>query len=142
MPEKILLPVDLSEETSWKKPLSVALEQIRAHGGELHVITVMPRYGVSMVGSYFPKDFEQKALHDLGEALTNWVADNVPDDIDVHPHVMHGSVYDEILRAADRLEVDLIVMGAHRPELRDYLLGPNAARVVRHANQSVYVVRG
>ncbi len=27
-----------------------------------------------------------------------------------------------------------IVIASHRPELRDYPLGPNAARVMRHAN--------
>ena len=37
--------------------------------------------------------------------------------------------------------IDLIIMASHRPELQDYLLGPNAARVVRHANCSVLVVR-
>ena len=35
----------------------------------------------------------------------------------------------------------LIVIGAHRPDLKDYLLGPHAARVVRHAECSVLVVR-
>jgi hypothetical protein len=48
--------------------------------------------------------------------------------------VLHGRVYDQIIAAADKLGVsDAIVMGSHRPELSDYLLGPNAARVVRHA---------
>ena len=32
-------------------------------------------------------------------------------------------------------------MASHRPELRDYLIGPNAARVMRHADASVLVVR-
>ena len=32
-------------------------------------------------------------------------------------------------------------MSANRPELKDYLLGPNAARVVRHSDVSVLVVR-
>ncbi|MEO0863555.1 MAG: universal stress protein, partial [Pseudomonadota bacterium] len=36
---------------------------------------------------------------------------------------------------------DAIFVGAHRPELKDYLIGPNAARVARHAQQSVFVVR-
>jgi nucleotide-binding universal stress UspA family protein len=35
----------------------------------------------------------------------------------------------------------VIVLASHRPELKDYLLGPNAARVVRHAKCSVLVVR-
>ena len=56
-------------------------------------------------------------------------------------HVAHGSIYHEIMRLADELGCDAIVLVAHRPELRDYLLGPNASRVVRHANQSVLVVR-
>jgi len=33
------------------------------------------------------------------------------------------------------------VLASHRPDLKDYLLGPNAARVVRHADRSVFVVR-
>ncbi len=32
-------------------------------------------------------------------------------------------------------------MGSHRPELSDYLLGPNAGKVVRHAKCLVMVVR-
>ena len=46
-----------------------------------------------------------------------------------------------ILDLAEKIGADLIVMASHRPELKDYLLGPNAARVVRHAECSVMVVR-
>ena len=42
---------------------------------------------------------------------------------------------------AKEIGADLIVMGSHRPELADYLLGANAAKVVRHADCSVMVVR-
>ncbi|MFQ5760821.1 MAG: universal stress protein, partial [Acidiferrobacterales bacterium] len=42
---------------------------------------------------------------------------------------------------AEKAGCDLIVMASQRPELKDYLLGPNAARVVRHANCSVLVAR-
>jgi nucleotide-binding universal stress UspA family protein len=55
--------------------------------------------------------------------------------------VTNGTVYEEILRTAKEIGCDVIVMASHRPELKDYLLGPNAARVVRHANCSVLVVR-
>ncbi len=48
---------------------------------------------------------------------------------------------EEILKAAAESDCDLIVVASHRPALKDYLLGPNAARVVRHANCSVLVVR-
>lgn len=141
MYKTILLPVDLSAEPSWAKALPTALRL----GGEdvvLHVVTVLPDFGLSVVGGYFDKGFEDKALHDVGQALTEWVNTHVPDGVEVHPHVMHGRIYDQIITAADKLEVDAIVLASHTPELADYLLGPNAARVVRHARQSVFVVRG
>lgn len=138
----VLLPVDLSAPPSWEKALPAALRLIQPEDGTLHVATVLPDFGMSVVGTYFDKDFEARALHDVGEQLSAWVAEHVPADTDVHPHVLHGRVYDQIIGAADRLDVDAIVMGSHRPELSDYLLGPNAARVVRHARQSVFVVRG
>jgi nucleotide-binding universal stress UspA family protein len=53
----------------------------------------------------------------------------------------HGSVYEQVLKVAEELEVDQIVLGAHRPGLADFLLGPNTARIVRHATCSVNVVR-
>ena len=138
----VLLPVDLSAEASWKKALPAALRLSMPEDPVLHVVTVMPDFGLSVVSGYFDKAFEEKALHEVGEKLTEWVRANVPDDVEVHPHVMHGRVYDQIITAANRLAVDAIVMASHTPELSDYLLGPNAARVVRHATQSVFVVRG
>ena len=56
-------------------------------------------------------------------------------------HVSEGTVYDQIIRVSHALNIDAIIVGAHRPELKDYLIGPNAARVARHAPQSVFVVR-
>ena len=141
MPRTILLPVDLSDETTWRRPLAEALALLAAGGGTLHVVTVLPDFGMAAVGQFFEPGYEKKALDQVAKDLAAWVAANVPAGTAVHPHVLHGSIYDEILRAADRLGADLIVIGAHRPALRDYLLGPNAARVVRHARQSVYVVR-
>ena len=141
--DTVLLPIDLSAENSWKKALPAALRLIGPEAsGVLHVVTVVPDFGMSVVGTFFDKEFEKKALAHVGDELRAWVTENVPDEIEVHPHVMHGRVYDEIIRAADRLQVDAIVMASHRPELSDYLIGPNAARVVRHASQSVFVVRG
>ncbi|GAB5446010.1 universal stress protein [Gymnodinialimonas sp.] len=139
----ILLPIDLSAENSWSKALPAALELAKGSDAALlHVMTVVPDFGMSVVGSFFEPGFEQQALHKVGQDLSDWIAAQVPEGINVQPHVMHGRVYDEIISAANQLNVDAIVMGSHTPDLSDYLLGPNAARVVRHANQSVFVVRG
>jgi len=137
----ILLPIDLASEASWRKPLRLAIEIARAGGATIHVMTVLPDFGKSVVGSYFKPGFEKEALADMAGQIKAFVAEHVPGDVQAKPHVAHGSIYDEIMRAADKLGCDAIVLAAHRPELRDYLLGPNAARVVRHASQSVLVVR-
>jgi nucleotide-binding universal stress UspA family protein len=64
-----------------------------------------------------------------------------PSDLVPNIHIGSGSIYKEILRVAKEAHADVIVMASHRSELSDYLLGPNAARVVRHADCSVMVVR-
>jgi nucleotide-binding universal stress UspA family protein len=63
---------------------------------------------------------------------------------DLNPGILvaHGaSIYAEILGVAEEADADLIVVGSHRPAMKDYLLGTNAARVVRHARCSVLVAR-
>jgi len=63
-------------------------------------------------------------------------------DLKLNILVTHGvSIYAEILGAAEEAEADLVVVGSHRPAMKDYLLGTNAARVVRHARCSVLVAR-
>ncbi len=141
MYQTILLPIDLNEESSWKKALPTALELCRAHGAKLHVMTVVPDFGMAIVGSFFPDGYEKRALANAERALKEFVSAHVPGDLDVAHDVDHGIVYEEILAAAKRIAADLIVMAAHRPGQADYLLGPNAARVVRHADCSVLVVR-
>jgi nucleotide-binding universal stress UspA family protein len=141
MYKDLLLPIDLNEESSWSKSLPVAIEFTRKFGARLHVMTVVPDFGMSIVGQFFPADFASKALAAADTRLHEFVTANVPNETAVQHVVTDGTVYERILTMAERLEIDLIVMAAHRPELSDYLLGPNAARVVRHAKCSVLVVR-
>jgi nucleotide-binding universal stress UspA family protein len=141
MYKSILVPIDLSEESSWRKSLPSAIAMARTFGTDLHVITVVPDFGRSIVGGYFPDGFEAQALEKTSEILKQFLEQNVPGDIICKGHVAHGTIYEEINQVADKLGCDLIVLASHRPELKDYLLGPNAARVVRHARQTVMVVR-
>jgi nucleotide-binding universal stress UspA family protein len=55
--------------------------------------------------------------------------------------VATGRAYEEVLKLAKSTKASLIVVGTHTANMADYLLGPNAARIVRHADCSVYVVR-
>ena len=141
MYRNILVGVDLNDEASWKSALPVAVEMCRKFGAALSIVTVVPDFGLPTVRQFFPDDFSDKAVAEVKQQLRALVEAAVPDDLPVKTVVAYGTPYDEILRVASELGCDLIVLRSHRPELKDYLLGPNAARVVRHAECSVLVVR-
>ena len=137
----ILLPVDLGDTASCDKAKDTAVMLAEQNGADLHVVAVVPDFGMSIVGMYFEEGFEKKALESGSEQLSKYIKDNISTSANVKGHILHGTIYDEILRAADKAACDLIVMASHRPAFKDYLLGPNAARVMRHAKQSVFIVR-
>ncbi|MGI9380179.1 MAG: universal stress protein [Methyloligellaceae bacterium] len=139
--KSILVPIDIGHESSWSKVVPVATQLAKSDSAELHFINVVPDFGMSIVGSFFPKGHEEKMIAQAKDELAKIVSGLSLEGIDVHLHVAHGSIYEEVLSAAEKLKSDLIIVTAHRPELSDYLIGPNAARIVRHANQSVFVVR-
>ena len=137
----ILLAIDLGQPKSFEKSLPHAIEYAQKFGSTLHVMTVVPDFGMSIVGSFFPKEHENTMLQEANKQLHAFVKDKIPKGIPVQHIVGHGTAYDEILRVSEDIKCDLIILGSHRPTMQDYLLGPNAARVVRHAKCSVLVIR-
>lgn len=142
MYRNILVSLDLDDASDLETTLGRASELCRAFPGtRLHAVTVLPTFGMSIVGSFFPSDYEKKASEALMKRLREEVDARLPEGLRCQHIVAEGKVYEAVLRTAREIAADLIVIGAHRPELSDYLLGPNAARVVRHATCSVLVVR-
>lgn len=137
----ILVSVDLGQSENETKAIETAVDYARLFGATLHVMTVVPDYGMSLVGGFFPKEHEKQAIDHANRALHEFTAGHVPKEVRHRHIVAHGSIYREILRYADEVKADLVVLSASRPGPEDYLIGPNAARVVRHARISVLVVR-
>ena len=137
----ILMPVDLDQTASWEKALPVVVEMCRTFGTRLTVMTAIPGFTMSVVEQYFPPDALDRMTADAEAGLEAFVRRQVPDGVTVETVVAEGNIYHEIIGTAQKSGADLIVMGSHSPALKDYLLGPNAARVVRHAPVSVLVVR-
>jgi nucleotide-binding universal stress UspA family protein len=139
--KKVLLPIDLHQPSSWQKALPAALEYCKAFGAELHLLTIFPDLPIEAYRLYLPEDTESRLAHEAASGLDAFAAEHVPAGIAVSKHVDTGSIYHCILETAERIGIDLIVMASHRPEMSDYLVGPNASRVVRHARISVLVIR-
>lgn len=143
MSQRILCAVDINRPSEDANVVAQAKKMADLDNAQLDVITVVPDFGATVVSAYFKahdvksaKDGAAKILNDMVSGIIGAEA-----NASVRHIVAVGSVYEEVLKAAKLCEADLILIGAHRPDFKDYLLGPNAARVVRHSQCSVFVVR-
>lgn len=138
MYRSILVPVDLDQPSSWEKALPTAVTLCRCFDASLALVTVVPDWTLMLEAQWSPIAFRE--FIDVASARLATLAGSVTEIAAAH-HVETGGVYAGIIAAAERIGADLIVLSSHRPEMKDYLLGANAARVVRHAKCSVFVVR-
>ena len=138
---KILLSLDLHDEPTWRTALPSAVAHAKAFGDELHLVYVVPDLPAGYVSLYVQDFSEEKLMDEAGCQFAAFADEHLPGDLTVHRHLEEGSVYKSILGVAEKIGAGLIMMASHRPQMSDYLLGPNAAKVVRHADCSVLVVR-
>ena len=139
--DTILLTVDVNDLKGSERPAQAAMRMAKSEGAALHVVNVVPDSGMSIVGSYFDKSHNKHILADAKKALEDWAQDHLRDVASVALHVDQGTIYDRVLKVAKQVDAKAIVVGAHKSQLQDYLIGPNASRIARHATQSVFVVR-
>ncbi len=143
MTNSVLCAVDISNGDLDVNVLKTAAKLADQENAQLDVVTVLPDFGESWVSGFFESDFHDKAIEEAHTKLVDMCVSTLGADRNnsIRHVVATGTAYQEILKTAEGAGSDLIVIGAHKPDLKDYLLGPNAARVVRHSNVSVYVVR-
>ncbi|MDP2800496.1 MAG: universal stress protein [Phreatobacter sp.] len=138
--QSILCPVDTSEPGLEQKALSVAKLLAEANGASITLLAVVPDMPV-MAAEYLPADFHKTQMSEFRRVLEDIAtASGLPKER-VRTKVRIGRPYHEILEEAQASHADLIVMASHRPRLATYLLGSNAAHVVRHATCSVMALR-
>lgn len=140
MYKRIVLAVDLADDSPSPKGLAQALELAVAGGGELRLVNVQPLLPATFM-EYVPADFDAEQESRAREALTAIVDKIDAPGVKVSFKVVSGGVYHELLREAADWGADLVVVGSHRPVMADYLLGSNAKTIVAHAQCSVLVVR-
>lgn len=136
--KSILVPIDLSDPDYYKSAIATAAEMAKRDNADLHLVTVLPVIS-GMVASHVPADIEAQITDDAKKEIEKLAGKTGLSK--AKASVRHGSVYHEVLDEAERIGADLIVMGSHRPGMATYLIGSNAARIVRHATCSVLVLR-
>lgn len=134
MYRKILVPMALDHGIS-PKTLEIA-QALMASGGTitaLHVYESPP----GSVSAYLDENVVNAAF----EAARKMLHDRTDGLADVTPVLVKGHSARSIIDYAAANDIDCIVIGSHKPGLRDYLLGSTATKVVAHAPCAVHVQR-
>lgn len=140
MTMKILVAVDLEDETLTGKMLRIASEIAGLHDGRVTLIHVAAELPPDVV-MHLPEDVQHRLSEDLAQRLEKLAEGLDLPSKSVHAVARHGPIYREILAQAEADAADLIIIGCHQPGAADFLLGSNADKVSRHAACSVYMVR-
>jgi len=135
MYKHVLLPIAMDHNPHFDEAMEIA-RLLVDDGGKitgLHVIESIPSY----VEAHIPQDIQAENLDRAKAALKDVLAGQPG----AEAVVIHGHAAQSILETAENSDVDCIVIASHRPGLQDYFIGSTAARVVRHAQCAVHVLR-
>ncbi|MCL2894904.1 universal stress protein [Brenneria tiliae] len=138
----ILVPVDIEEDELTSNALVHVVRLAKISGATVHLFHALPDASAFLSAySFGIKEFENEAVvkaNDKLKALAKTI--DLPSS-HLSFSVSFGTPRDEVLQLAEEINADLIVVGSRRPDVKTYLLGSNAAAIVRHAKTSVLVVR-
>ncbi len=143
MSGSVLCAVDISNGTDDIPTIQRAAKLADLDGVQLDVIAVVPDFGLSPVATFFSESHHEEMVNQAKVLLNNLVTQAIGPEANakVRHVISTGRAYEEVIKTAEVSGASLIVVGAHKADLEDYLLGPNASRIVRHSECSVYVVR-
>ena len=138
--KNFLVAVDLEHDTHNDALLRVASDIANAQGAKAHLLHVIGA-APAVVSQFLPESYEKMASEKIEKDLAALAAKIDLAEGAAAISVRFGDVYQEILAHAANIGADLIIVASHKPNVSDYLLGTTAARIVRHAACSVFVVR-
>ena len=133
--QTVLVPVDYSDES--QGALAVGRDAV-ATSGVLHVTHIIPSPPVGMVSP--GTSSEERAQHGMAQLEQFLCQAGIEGCLKLH--ILEGDPGHEIVKLADALKAELIVMPSHgRTGLAHVLIGSVAERVVRLAHCPVLVLR-
>ena len=139
----ILIATDLSDTSEYA--LNVAAQVAREHGSRLHLAHVIrdpatEPWALEAFGADFGALLEETRARAKQALVARADRLSLPDG--VRSEILVGAPAEEIVRYANEIAADLIVVGSHgRTFMQRVFLGSVADRVLRHAACPVLVVR-
>ncbi|GAA3581193.1 universal stress protein [Snuella lapsa] len=139
--KKIIVPIDFSEHSEYA--LKTAAQLAKQYDAEVLALHMLEMSDIMLTASeglqnqkaaYFFKLAEQKFEAFLDKDYLK--------DIKLTPIIKHFKVFSEVNDVAKKNDADLIVMGSHGVSgVKEFFIGSNTERVVRHADIPVLVVK-
>ena len=142
--KKILYPTDFSEPS--KLALEYAAALAKQFDAELEILHIMFDE-TQVVSFYLPQVTMQSLSADIEtgseKQLTEFIDDQaVLKGVKYTKHLIKGTPFLEIIKRAEEISADMIVLGTHgRTGLDHVLFGSTAEKVVRKAPCPVFTVR-
>jgi nucleotide-binding universal stress UspA family protein len=132
--QKIVVPIDFSEHSA--RALEMAIDIAKQFRGSIHLVHSYPinpillsPYGVSI-----PPDLERGFRESTDAQLREWAERVRKAGVEVEIFTSADAASEAIVRHADEIHADLIVMGTRGlTGLKHVVLGSVAERTLRHA---------
>ena len=153
--QRILYTTDLSPNSAYA--MRYALNSARNHDAKiimLHVLEPLPATSQFLITAYLDEEkmetiLERNIAHarrDIEQRMKKIYQKELKDEPDLMDRIesieiSEGFPAEEILRKADELACDIIVMGTHgKGFLRNTFLGSTTRRVLRRVRKPVYII--
>lgn len=135
----VLLPFDGSEFS--KNALKRACQLSKADGCLLTVLYVIPRYE-EMIGFFRTESIKKSLMEEANKILDTAKEIASAKGVAINTEIREGAPGEEIVKTADKLENDLIVMGTYGWQgVNKAIMGSTTERVIMHASCPVLAVK-
>ena len=142
MYKHILVPIDLNEEGFSDKAVELAVWHAQHSNAELHLLNVLPGAHMLLVATYFPEDAEHKMKVEMKKQLQKFAETHIPDNVTYKTYVTEGKPSEMILKSADKLHADIIIMPSHkRSMVGKIMLGSVTNKIVQNSPVNILVVK-
>lgn len=140
---RILVPVDGREGSARALKLAATLAEATGAVLEAVYVSYFADETDNPEDSWLPDSLITSAVHDEKKKAQEQIKACVPADVPVKFHHRVGVPVDEILRLADELQVDLIVVGNRggMSLMEGFLLGSVSQGILERASTSVIVAK-
>ncbi len=136
MYKNVIVPIDIDRAEEGRAMLG-RVKGLSDVGGNVtltYVVEDVPGFATAEL----PDGLVEKAAHNAKATLIEMAEDaGVKADVQIRS----GRPHHAIVKLADDIDADLIMIPSHSPTMSDYLLGSTAASVMRHAKCAVLAHR-